>query len=79
MRRCRGVRLEAPRLTAVLTAVSALGPTHIEKTRPASGPGQSHRVKAEILGNLARVYRAQGRLAEAEEAQARASLLWASQ
>lgn len=51
----------------------------VEKSKAASGAGQANRVKAEILGNLARVYRAQGRVVEAEEAQARASLLWASQ
>ena len=51
----------------------------VEKSKATPGGAQANRIKAEILANLARVYRAQGRAAEAEEAQARAALLWASQ
>jgi len=49
----------------------------VEKT-PGS-PAKTNRVKAEVLENLAKVYRAQGRLGEAEEAQAKATILWAAQ
>ena len=51
----------------------------VDKGKSASGASRTNRVKAEILENLARVYRAQGRPAEAEEAQAKAAILWAIQ
>jgi tetratricopeptide repeat protein len=51
----------------------------VDKGKGAGGAARTNRVKAEILENLARVYRAQGRPAEAEEAQAKAAILWAIQ
>ena len=51
----------------------------VDKGKGAGGAVRTNRVKAEILDNLARVYRAQGRPAEAEEAQAKAAILWAIQ
>ena len=51
----------------------------VDKGKGAGGASRTNRVKAEILDNLARVYRAQGRPAEAEEAQAKAAILWAIQ
>ena len=51
----------------------------VDKGKGATGAARTNRVKAEILDNLARVYRAQGRSAEAEEAQAKAAILWAIQ
>ncbi|MGH7318649.1 MAG: tetratricopeptide repeat protein [Candidatus Rokuibacteriota bacterium] len=49
----------------------------IERARET--PQQNRRLEAEILENLAKVYRALGRIAEAEEAQAKAMLLWTTQ
>lgn len=49
----------------------------IERARET--PQQNRRLEAEILENLAKVYRALGRVAEAEEAQAKAMLLWTTQ
>jgi tetratricopeptide (TPR) repeat protein len=40
---------------------------------------QDRRLQAEILENLAKVYRALGRIAEAEEAQGKAMMLWTMQ
>ena len=51
----------------------------VDKGKGAKSPAQVNRVKAEVLENLAKVYRAQGRAAEAEEAQAKAAILWAIQ
>ena len=51
----------------------------VDKAKGAKGTAQANRVKAEVLENLAKVYRAQGRVAEAEEAQAKAAILWAIQ
>lgn len=42
-------------------------------------PLENRRVEAEVLENLAKVYRALGRIAEAEEAQTKAMLLWVTQ
>ena len=51
----------------------------VDKSKGPRTTGQANRVKAEVLENLAKVYRAQGRVAEAEEAQAKAAILWAIQ
>jgi len=51
----------------------------VDKSKGARTTAQANRVKAEVLENLAKVYRAQGRVAEAEEAQAKAAILWAIQ
>ena len=51
----------------------------VDQAKGAKSTAQANRVKAEVLENLAKVYRAQGRLAEAEEAQAKAAILWAIQ
>jgi len=51
----------------------------VEKGKGTRGTARTNRVKADILENLGRVYRAQGRPAEAEEAQAKAAILWATQ
>ena len=40
---------------------------------------RAKRVKVDVLETLAKVYRAQGRTREAEETQARATMLWATQ
>jgi hypothetical protein len=45
---------------------------------PASA-SRANRVKVDVLETLAKVYRAQGRTREAEETQARATMLWATQ
>jgi len=42
-------------------------------------PLQNRRLEAEILENLAKVYRALGRIAEAEQAQTKAMMLWTTQ
>jgi hypothetical protein len=45
---------------------------------PANAP-RANRVKVDVLETLSKVYRAQGRTREAEETQARATMLWATQ
>jgi hypothetical protein len=44
-----------------------------------AGAARANRVKVDVLETLAKVYRAQGRKREAEETQARATMLWATQ
>ena len=50
----------------------------VDRSKP-SGTVASNRVKADILENSAKVYRALGRLADADAAAAKAAILWASQ